>query len=126
MGAITAVGLAFNYGIDVVNGPWFHFLRLVAAVNTPRQHLSGHPGRASPNWAPLGGHGWRAATMSGDFTVRDLRALEVLDSRRDPNPRVEVRLGSGATGWAGVPSGVPLRIAAIQPHLPYGLSGAER
>lgn len=54
MGAITAVGFAFNYGIDVVNGPWFQFLRLVAAVNTP----STAPLRSSrPGLSELGASG---------------------------------------------------------------------
>jgi enolase len=39
------------------------------------------------------------------FTVTALRALEILDSRGNPTLRVDVTLGSGATGRAGVPSG---------------------
>jgi enolase len=40
-----------------------------------------------------------------EFTVTDLSALEILDSRGNPTLRVNVTLGSGATGRAGVPSG---------------------
>ena len=43
--------------------------------------------------------------MSVDFSIKDLQALEILDSRGNPTLRVDVQLGSGATGWAGVPSG---------------------
>lgn len=43
--------------------------------------------------------------MSTNFTIKDLHALEILDSRGNPTLRVDVQLASGATGWAGVPSG---------------------
>ncbi|MFN3339412.1 MAG: phosphopyruvate hydratase [Dietzia sp.] len=43
--------------------------------------------------------------MNVDFTIKNLQALEILDSRGNPTLRVDVQLGSGATGWAGVPSG---------------------
>ncbi|HEY8718821.1 phosphopyruvate hydratase [Pengzhenrongella sp.] len=45
--------------------------------------------------------------MSGteEFSITDLHALEILDSRGNPTVQVDVRLGSGATGRAGVPSG---------------------
>jgi enolase len=44
-------------------------------------------------------------SKSMEFTVTDLSALEILDSRGNPTLRVNVTLGSGATGRAGVPSG---------------------
>ena len=40
-----------------------------------------------------------------EFTVTDLSALEILDSRGNPTLRVNVAFGSGVTGRAGVPSG---------------------
>ena len=40
-----------------------------------------------------------------EFTVTDLSALEILDSRGNPTLRVNVTFGSGVTGRAGVPSG---------------------
>jgi len=45
--------------------------------------------------------------MSGteEFSITDLHALEILDSRGNPTVQVDVRLGSGATGRGGVPSG---------------------
>src|SRR5450759_500929 len=39
------------------------------------------------------------------FSVTALSALEILDSRGNPTLRVDVKLGSGAAGRAGVPSG---------------------
>ena len=39
------------------------------------------------------------------FTITGLSALEILDSRGNPTLQVDVELGSGATGRAGVPSG---------------------
>lgn len=44
-------------------------------------------------------------STSTEFTVTDLNALEILDSRGNPTLRVNVTLGSGMTGRAGVPSG---------------------
>jgi enolase len=44
-------------------------------------------------------------SKSTEFTVTDLSALEILDSRGNPTLRVNVVLGSGVTGRAGVPSG---------------------
>jgi enolase len=40
--------------------------------------------------------------MSG---IEQIHAREILDSRGNPTIEVELRLESGATGWAGVPSG---------------------
>jgi len=40
-----------------------------------------------------------------DTTIRSVFAREILDSRGNPTVEVEVRLGSGALGRAGVPSG---------------------
>jgi len=37
--------------------------------------------------------------------ISDVRAREILDSRGNPTVEVELELGSGATGWAAVPSG---------------------
>jgi enolase len=45
------------------------------------------------------------ATLSSPFTVTELSALEILDSRGNPTLQVDVTLGSGAHGRAGVPSG---------------------
>ncbi|MEU6443152.1 phosphopyruvate hydratase [Streptomyces sp. NPDC047046] len=39
------------------------------------------------------------------FTVTDLDAVEILDSRSRPTLQVRLRLGDGTKGWAGVPSG---------------------
>ena len=39
------------------------------------------------------------------FTITDLSALEILDSRGNPTLQVDVTLASGASGRAGVPSG---------------------
>ncbi|MHB1011264.1 MAG: phosphopyruvate hydratase [Propionibacteriaceae bacterium] len=44
-------------------------------------------------------------SSSSAFSVTDLSALEILDSRGNPTLRVAVKLASGATGHAGVPSG---------------------
>jgi enolase len=44
-------------------------------------------------------------SKSTEFTVTDLSALEILDSRGNPTLRVNVTFGSGVTGRAGVPSG---------------------
>jgi enolase len=44
-------------------------------------------------------------TSSTEFTVADLSALEILDSRGNPTLRVAVKLASGVEGRAGVPSG---------------------
>ena len=44
-------------------------------------------------------------TVNGTFTITDLSALEILDSRGNPTLQVTARLGSGATAVAGVPSG---------------------
>jgi enolase len=44
-------------------------------------------------------------SSSAHFSVTDLSALEILDSRGNPTLRVAVKLASGATGHAGVPSG---------------------
>ncbi|MDA8439101.1 MAG: phosphopyruvate hydratase [Propionibacterium sp.] len=44
-------------------------------------------------------------SKSMEFTVTDLSALEILDSRGNPTLRVNVTFGSGVTGRAGVPSG---------------------
>lgn len=64
--------------------------------------------------------------MSVDFTIKDLQALGILASRESPTLRVEAKLGSGAAGRAGVPTGAFLQIAATHPHQPYGLAGAKR
>ncbi|NYI42740.1 phosphopyruvate hydratase [Demequina lutea] len=45
------------------------------------------------------------STAATSFTVTELSALEILDSRGNPTLQVDVTLGSGATGRAGVPSG---------------------
>jgi len=45
------------------------------------------------------------SSASAPFTVAGLSALEILDSRGNPTLQVDVTLGSGATGRAGVPSG---------------------
>ncbi len=44
-------------------------------------------------------------TSSAEFSVADLSALEILDSRGNPTLRVAVKLASGVEGRAGVPSG---------------------
>jgi enolase len=44
-------------------------------------------------------------TSSTEFSVADLSALEILDSRGNPTLRVVVKLASGQEGRAGVPSG---------------------
>jgi enolase len=44
-------------------------------------------------------------TSSTEFSVADLSALEILDSRGNPTLRVAVKLASGVEGRAGVPSG---------------------
>jgi enolase len=44
-------------------------------------------------------------TSSAEFSVADLSALEILDSRGNPTLRVTVKLASGVEGRAGVPSG---------------------
>jgi len=44
-------------------------------------------------------------TSSVEFSVADLSALEILDSRGNPTLRVAVKLASGVEGRAGVPSG---------------------
>lgn len=45
------------------------------------------------------------STAATSFTITELSALEILDSRGNPTLQVDVTLGSGATGRAGVPSG---------------------
>ncbi|MGV8966316.1 MAG: phosphopyruvate hydratase [Cellulomonas sp.] len=45
------------------------------------------------------------STTNGPFTITDLSALEILDSRGNPTLQVDVTLGSGVTARAGVPSG---------------------
>ena len=45
------------------------------------------------------------ATNGSAFTLTHLTALEILDSRGNPTVQVDLTLGSGATGRAGVPSG---------------------
>ncbi|HEY8717957.1 phosphopyruvate hydratase [Pengzhenrongella sp.] len=45
------------------------------------------------------------STADTTFTITGLSALEILDSRGNPTLQVDVGLGSGATGRAGVPSG---------------------
>ncbi|HUX71595.1 MAG TPA: phosphopyruvate hydratase [Cellulomonadaceae bacterium] len=45
------------------------------------------------------------ATNGSAFTLTHLTALEILDSRGNPTLQVDLALGSGATGRAGVPSG---------------------
>ena len=40
-----------------------------------------------------------------DFSIEEVHGLEVLDSRGNPTVEVTVRLGSGASGKAIVPSG---------------------
>ncbi len=45
------------------------------------------------------------ATNGSAFTLTHLTALEILDSRGNPTLQVDLTLGSGATGRAGVPSG---------------------
>ncbi len=45
------------------------------------------------------------STTDGTFTITDLSALEILDSRGNPTLQVDVTLGSGVGGRAGVPSG---------------------
>src|SRR5262245_24825807 len=42
---------------------------------------------------------------SKSVAITDVVAREILDSRGNPTVEVEVRLGSGATGRAAVPSG---------------------
>ena len=44
-------------------------------------------------------------TVDAIFTINELSALEILDSRGNPTLRVDVTFGSGAAGRAGVPSG---------------------
>src|SRR5450756_3180526 len=45
-------------------------------------------------------------SISGtSFSVTALTALEILDSRGNPTLQVDVTLGSGSVGRAGVPSG---------------------
>ena len=39
------------------------------------------------------------------FSITDLSALEILDSRGNPTLQVDVTLASGVTARAGVPSG---------------------
>jgi enolase len=45
------------------------------------------------------------ATNGSAFTLTHLTALEILDSRGNPTLQVDLTLGTGATGRAGVPSG---------------------
>ena len=45
------------------------------------------------------------STAATSFTVTELSALEILDSRGNPTLQVDVTLGSGSIGRAGVPSG---------------------
>ena len=51
--------------------------------------------------------------------IADLHAREILDSRSNPTVEAEVRLGSGAVGWA-VPSG-----ASTGTHAAIELRDAE-
>jgi enolase len=44
-------------------------------------------------------------TQMSEFAIRDVRALEILDSRGRPTLSVRITLAGGTTGWAGVPSG---------------------
>ena len=44
-------------------------------------------------------------TVDAAFSITDLSALEILDSRGNPTLQVDVTLASGVTGRAGVPSG---------------------
>ncbi|MGE5763901.1 MAG: phosphopyruvate hydratase [Mycobacterium leprae] len=41
----------------------------------------------------------------GSFEIRNVRALEILDSRARPTLAVTLTLGDGTSAWAGVPSG---------------------
>jgi len=45
------------------------------------------------------------STVDAAFSITDLSALEILDSRGNPTLQVDVTLASGVTGRAGVPSG---------------------
>ena len=38
-------------------------------------------------------------------TIKNIKAREILDSRGNPTLEVEIRLSSGTTGQAAVPSG---------------------
>ena len=44
-------------------------------------------------------------TVDAPFSITDLSALEILDSRGNPTLQVDVTLTSGVTARAGVPSG---------------------
>lgn len=43
--------------------------------------------------------------MNGQFTIKDIHAREILDSRGNPTVEVDVILENGTMGRAGVPSG---------------------
>ena len=45
------------------------------------------------------------STVDASFSITDLSALEILDSRGNPTLQVDVTLASGVTARAGVPSG---------------------
>lgn len=46
-----------------------------------------------------------STASTGTYTIMDVRALEILDSRGRPTVQVTVTLADGTTGVAGVPSG---------------------
>ena len=72
------------------------------------------------------------ATNGSAFTLTHLTALEILDSRGNPTLQVDLTLGSGATGRAGVPSGastgsreaVELRDGDLSRYGGKGVTGA--
>ena len=51
-------------------------------------------------------------------TIKNIKAREILDSRGNPTLEVEIRLSSGTTGQAAVPSGASTgRYEALLPHI---------
>ena len=65
-----------------------------------------------------------------DFNIEEVHGLEVLDSRGNPTVEVMVRLGSGASGKAIVPSGASTgRFEAVElrdGEKRFGGKGVER
>ena len=65
-----------------------------------------------------------------DFSIEEVHGLEVLDSRGNPTVEVTVRLGSGASGKAIVPSGASTgRFEAVElrdEEKRFGGKGVER
>src|SRR5271168_51318 len=47
----------------------------------------------------------RGCSMASGTDITEIKAREILDSRGNPTIEVDVRLSSGATGRAAVPSG---------------------